>query len=220
MTTTAQSGGVHLPCGMVSLKMFQIPHSKALIIAYLDLRKGLKRFLFNVADISKQTNISKTVVRQYLKELETEGVLKRNGKSFYQLNREEMENRYYYDVSESDADVSESDTHLSENDTNVSESDTDVSESDSVHSSNLHSSNLDSIKVDSKKLYSSNIQSSLTSSGSPEGKRDSNTLLAKRLQVEVASLNKQSEENGWPSDFTAKQIKELEKNYYELSKAC
>jgi hypothetical protein len=135
---------------MVSLKMFQIPHSEALIIAYLDLRSGPKfqRYLFNATDVSNQTNIGKTVVRQNLKELVAEGVLKRKGKSFYQLNRQQMEQTYYRHVSESDTD-------LSEVDTDVSESDTEVSESDSIHSSNLHSR-----KLDSSKLHCSTISGS------------------------------------------------------------
>ena len=173
---------------MISLKMFRIPHSKALIIAYLNLRGGLKKYTFNQTDISNQTNIGKTVVRQVLKELVAEGVLNRKRKSFYQLNRQKMEESYYCHVSESDADeseidaylteseaavlesaisesdfnVSESDKDVSENDTNVSESDTKVSESDTKVSESdaIHSSNLDSRKIHSSGLHSSRLDSS------------------------------------------------------------
>lgn len=155
MKNATETGRERLPCGMVSLKMFQIPHSKALIIAYLNLRGGLKKFTFNQTDISKQTNIGKTVVRQHLKELVAEGVLNRKGKSFYKLNRQKMEEIYYYGVSDSDSNVSESDMEVSESDTNVSESDTKVSESDAIHSSSLDSSNLDSKKLDSSKIDTS-----------------------------------------------------------------
>lgn len=148
--------GKHLPSGMVSLKMFQINHSKALIIAYLNLRGGLKKYAFNVSDISKKTNIGKTVVRKKMKELEAEGVLNRSGLSFYKLNRQKLEELYYCgEVSEFDKGLSESDNKASENDTHVSETDNDASESDSIHSSNL-----DSIKLQTNKLDSSSLDSS------------------------------------------------------------
>jgi predicted transcriptional regulator len=144
MKTTTKTGGDRIPCGMVSLKMFQMNHSKALIIAYLNLRGGLKKYTFNQTDISNQTNIGKTVVRQYMKELVDEGVLNRRGKSFYKLNRQKMEELYYCNVSDSDA-------YPSENDANVSESDTDASESVAIHSSDLNSRKLDSSKLHTKK---------------------------------------------------------------------
>jgi hypothetical protein len=164
MKNSNEAVSKRLSCGMVSLKMFKINHSKALIIAYLNLRGGLKKYTFNVSDISKQTDIGKTVVRQYLKELVAEGVLNRKGMSFYKLNRQKMEELYYLDVSESDLEVSETDNDLSETDTKVSESDTDVSESDSIHSSNLHSRILNSKKLDSSKLNTSQ-NLTLTTSG-------------------------------------------------------
>ena len=169
MTNTTKAVGDRLPCGMVSLKMFKIPHSKALIIAYLDLRSGprMKAYTFNATDISNQTNIGKTVVRQYLKELVAESVLKRKGKSFYQLDRHTMEESYYRHVSESDTDLSESDTNVSETDTNVSESDTDVSESDSIHSSNLHSRKLDSSKLHSTAHLAVQASEQVSSFSSP-----------------------------------------------------
>lgn len=141
MKITTEAGRDRLPCGMVSLTMFKINHSKAFIIAYLNLRGGLKNYTFNQTDISKQTTVGKTVVRQYLKELVAEGVLNRKGKSFYKLDRQKMEELYYSAVSESDMDVSESDT-------DISESDTQVSESDAIHSNNLNSRKLESSSLD------------------------------------------------------------------------
>lgn len=163
MNKTTKAVGDRLPCGMVSLKMFQIPKSKALIIAYLNLRSRLPNFTFNQTDISNQTDIGKTVVRQYMKELENEGVLNRKGKghSFYKLNRQRMD-ELYYTVSESDLIESDSDTGLSESDTDVSESDTDVSESDAIHSSKPNSR-----KSDSSDLHSSELDSKQTSVPKP-----------------------------------------------------
>src|SRR5437762_2446529 len=120
MKKTVRKVGERFECGMVSLKMFQIPHSKALIIAYLNLRGGIRKYTFNQTDISNQTNTGKTVVRQYVKELVHEGVLIRKGKSFYKLDRQRME-KLYYEVSESDLNVSDSDACSSENDANESE---------------------------------------------------------------------------------------------------
>lgn len=138
MKNSSKAVSDRLPCGMVSLKMFHVPHSKALIIAYLDLRSGLKNYTFNQTDISNQTNIGLTVVRQYVKELASEGVLNRKGKSFYKLDRQKMES-LYYNASESDAKKSAT---PSENDAKTSESDAAASESDAIHSSNLHSRKL------------------------------------------------------------------------------
>ena len=152
MKTTAKTGGDRLPCGMVSLKMFHIPHSKALIIAYLNLRSGLKNYTFNQTDISNQTNIGKTVVRQCVNELADEGVLNRIGKSFYRLDRQKMES-LYYNASDSDLNASESDACSSETDANPSESDTDASESDAIHSSSLHSRESDSSELHSRGLH-------------------------------------------------------------------
>lgn len=164
MKKTTRKVGARYEYGRVSLKMFQIPHSKALIIAYLDLRSGLKKYTFNQTDISNQSDIGKTVVRQYMKELENEGVLNRKGKgqSFYKLNRQRME-ELYYTVSESDLIELDSDACLSENDTEVSESDSDVSESDAIHSSSLHSIKLDSKKLDPSKLHTNEIVAVATS---------------------------------------------------------
>ncbi len=159
MKTTTKPNGEHLPCGMISLKMFQIPHSKALIIAYLNLRGGLKKYTFNRRDISNQTNIGRTVVNECLKELVAEGVLNRKGKSFYKLNRQRMEELYYVnDGSDSDFNGSESDMDGSENGLDRSESDTNVSESDTIHSSDLHSSNLDSSELHTSRLDSSRAE--------------------------------------------------------------
>ena len=141
MKNTAQTGRDRLPCGMVSLKMFQINHSKAMIIAYLDLRSGLKNYTFNQQDISNKTTIGKTGVRRCLKELTAEGVLSRKGKSFYKLNLERIK-ELYYEASESDFNVSFSDTDASKNDT-------DVSESDAIHSSKIKSSSLKTSELDS-----------------------------------------------------------------------
>ena len=134
---------------MVSLKMFQINHSKALIIAYLDLRGGLKKYTFNWRDISNQTNIGRTVVNHYLNELVAEGVLNRKGKSFYKLNRQKMEELYYA------KDGSDSDFNRSESNINGSENDPNRSESDPIHSSNLNSRILESSSLDSRKLDTS-----------------------------------------------------------------
>lgn len=152
MKKSVEAGREHLPCGMISQKMFQINHSKALIIAYLNMRGGLKKFTFCQTDISNRTNIGKTVARQYLQELVAEGVLNRRGKSFYKLNHQKMEELYYVAESEPDFKVSESDTHLSENDTDLSESDTKVSESDGIHSSKLDSSKLNTRSLESSGL--------------------------------------------------------------------
>jgi hypothetical protein len=151
MKKTTESGRDRLPCGMVSLTMFKINHSKALIIAYLNLRGGLNKYTFNWRDISNQTNIGETVVRQCLKELVAEGVLNRMGKSFYKLNHQKMI-ELYYQTSDSDACVSESEVDASENDANVSESDTKVSESDAIHSSILDSRKLDSSYLDTSDI--------------------------------------------------------------------
>jgi hypothetical protein len=155
MKNTTESSRDRLPCGMVSLRMFKINHSKALIIAYLNMRGGLRSYTFNQTDISNQTNVGKTVVRQYLKELVAEGVLNRKGKSFYKLDRQKMEELYY------SADVSESDMHVSENDTDVSESDSEVSESDAIHSSNLNSRKLESSNLDTSKRKASELPSAV-----------------------------------------------------------
>ncbi len=158
MKTTSKAVGDRLPCGKVSLKMFQKNHSKALIIAYLDLRSGPKfpKYTFNQTDISNQTNIGLTVVRQYLKELVDEGVLIRKGKSFYKLDRQKME-ALYYSVSESDLNASDSDAYSPETDANPSESDTDASESDAIHSSNLHSSKLHTRELQSTATAASQV---------------------------------------------------------------
>ena len=154
MKKTTEAGRKRMPSGLVSLKMFHIPHSKALIIAYLNMRDGLKKFTFNQTDISNQTNIGKTVVRQYMKELVSEEVLNRKGKSFYKVNRQRM-NELYYEATESDLNVSESDMDASESDTVISESDTEVSESDAIHSSNLNTIKLESNSLESSKLNTS-----------------------------------------------------------------
>src|SRR5262245_22234149 len=152
MKTTSKAVGVRLPCGMVSLSMFHIPHSKALVIAYLNLRSGLKDYTFNQTDISNRTNLGLTVVRQWLKELTAEGVLNRKGKTFYKLDRQKMES-LYYNASESDANESDSDAGPSEDDAIISESDAAPSESDAIHSSKLHSSKLHSNKLHTRELH-------------------------------------------------------------------
>src|SRR5262245_42281728 len=128
MKTSSKAVGDRLPCGMVSLSMFQIPHSKALVIAYLNLRSGLKDYTFNQTDISNRTNLGLTVVRQWLKELTAEGVLNRKGKSFYELDSQKMES-LYYNASDSDANESDSDAGPSEDEAIVSKSNTVTSES-------------------------------------------------------------------------------------------
>jgi hypothetical protein len=206
---------------MVSLKMFQINHSKALIIAYLDLRSGLKfkNFIFNVTDISNQTNIGKTVVRQYMKELVAEGVLNKKGKALYKLNRQKMKELYYQvsesdaeeseidanlseseaatlesGISESDFNVSESDTDTSETDANVSESDTKVSESDTIHSSNL-----DSRKLHSSELHTSRLDSS--GAGTLQASESVSSFSSSAQPPVKRKLSEQEMEQAFPNIF-------------------
>ena len=161
MKQTTESGRDRLPRGMVSLKMFKINHSKALVIAYLNLRSGLNKYTFNQTDIINQTDIGRTVVRQCLKELVAEGVLNRKGVSFYKLNHEKLEELYYtQDRSENDPSRSDSDTDRSENDLSRSESDPNRSENGAIHSSVLDSSNLDSKSIDSSDLDTSETKES------------------------------------------------------------
>ena len=106
------------PYGRISEEMFKLNPSKAIIIAYMDMRKGIPGWLICVGDIVKTTGFGETQVRKVVKEVLSEGGLKRLGNSFYKVVLPQFNELYYTEkVSLTDTKVSLTDTKVSLTDT-------------------------------------------------------------------------------------------------------
>ena len=84
--------------GRISLSMMQLPTEQIKIIAYLDMRKGVKHWSVCSGDIQKTTGLGKNFISRHLKILVEQGVITRIGYSFYKINVEKLDQMYYQTI--------------------------------------------------------------------------------------------------------------------------